>query len=66
MKFLYNVSTGSVANSEELRFPGNDITNIKKQELISYIESGRPIVTEQYLYNLEKFFIDENLSLIHI
>ncbi len=63
MKFLYNVSTGSVVNSEELRFPGNDITNIKKQELISYIESGRPIVTEQYLYNLEKFFIDENSNI---
>ena len=63
VKFLYNVGTGSVVNSEELRFPGNDITNIKKQELISYIQAGRPIVTEQYLYNLEKFFIDENSNI---
>ena len=63
VKFLYNVSTGSIVGSEELRFPGNDITNIKKQELVSYIQSGRPIVTEKYLYNLEKAIIDESSNI---
>lgn len=58
VRFIYNNSGTGVVGSEELRFAGNDITNIKKNELISFIASGKPIVAEKYLYDLESFFID--------
>ena len=63
VRFIYNnVGTG-VVSSEELRFAGNDITNIKKNELISFIASGKPVVAEKYLYDLERFFIDTGSNL---
>ncbi len=40
-------------NSALIRFPGNDISKIKRNELDSFLLSGRPIVAEEYLYNLE-------------
>lgn len=55
VKFIYNNAGTGVVSSEELRFAGNDITNIKKNELISFIASGKPVVAEKYLYDLEKF-----------
>lgn len=36
-----------------MRYPGNDISKIKKGELESFLLSGRPVVAEEHLYNLE-------------
>ncbi len=63
VKFLYSVATGTTVNSEELRFPGNDISKIKYSQLASYVNAGKPVVAENYLYNLEKFFIDESSNI---
>lgn len=63
VRFIYNNAGTGVVGSEELRFAGNDITNIKKNELISFIASGKPIVAEKYLYDLESFFIDTNSNI---
>lgn len=66
VKFIYNNAGTAIVSSEELRFAGNDITNIKKDELISFIASGKPIVAEKYLYDLEKFFIDTSSNLYNL
>lgn len=63
VRFIYNNAGTGVVSSEELRFAGNDITNIKKNELISFIASGKPVVAEKYLYDLERFFIDTGSNL---
>lgn len=42
-----------------LRFPGNDISRLKKAELENFMKSGRAVVAEEYLYNLQ-YVIDPN------
>lgn len=42
-----------------IRFPGNDITKIKKDELSKYLDAGYPIVAERYLYANNKLRIDQ-------
>lgn len=46
-----------------LRFPGNDITKIKKDELEDFAKSGHPIVAVPYLYNTEDALIDKNSNI---
>lgn len=62
-KFLYSVNKGINWDSNELRFSGNDITRIKYSQLEDYIKTGKPIVAEGYLYDLEKCFIDINSNI---
>ena len=62
-KFLYSVNKGINWDSNELRFSGNDITKIKYSQLENYIKTGKPIVAEGYLYDLEKCFIDINSNI---
>ena len=40
-------------NDTTLRFPGNDITKIKKKELTSFLNAGYPVVTVDDLYELK-------------
>lgn len=53
-------SSGNKVNTSILRYPGNDITKIKKDELISFINSGKPVVATVNLYNLESLLVDSN------
>lgn len=56
-KYLLGTQTLKVS---EMRFPGNDITSIKKKELEDFIAGGHPIVATRYLYNLEDALIAGN------
>lgn len=38
-------------NTDFYRFSGNDITNIKKEQLTDYVKAGYPILLEKDLYN---------------
>lgn len=49
---------GTVLNSTQLRFPGNDISLIKKADLQDFLRAGYPIVCDQNLYNLCPELID--------
>ena len=42
-----------------LRLPGNDISKLKSAELQSFLKSGRCVVAEQYLYDLQQPVIDK-------
>ncbi len=46
------------ADSAELRFPGNDISSLKKADLVDFLLPGYPIVAETPLYNLDTSRID--------
>ncbi len=63
VKFLWSVANNAVVNSTEMRFPGNDITKKKMQELREFTQAGCPIVAEGYLYQQEKKLIDENSNI---
>lgn len=63
VKFLWSESVNGLLNSTLLRFPGNDITKIKKAELEDFIKSGKPIVATKYLYNTEKTLIDQHSNI---
>ena len=58
------LQNNSVLNSDELRFPGNDISLVKKDDLTDFLKAGYPIVADAYLYNLDKTRI-ENPSNIY-
>lgn len=47
VKWLYNN-----ANTNKLRFSGNDITSLKKKDLEDFLKAGQPIVLAQDLYDL--------------
>lgn len=47
----------------DLRFPGNDITKIKKTELSNFLAAGYPIVAVPYLYNTNKLRIDQHSNI---
>lgn len=53
-------NNGNVLNSTELRFPGNDISRLKEDDLFDYLKAGYPIVVESYLYNLTSQLIDSS------
>lgn len=63
VKFLWSVANNVAVDSTELRFPGNDITEKKIQELKEFAQAGYPIVAEGYLYQQEKKLIDENSNI---
>lgn len=46
-------------DSALLRFPGNDITKLKKQELEDFAKSGKLIVAAPYLYQTNELRIDQ-------
>lgn len=61
VKFLW-FDRASATQDEDfpvIRFPGNDITKIKKDELSKYLDAGYPIVAERYLYANNKLRIDQ-------
>ena len=53
-------SNGSVLNSDELRFSGNDISLLKESELFEFLKAGYPIIADVYLYNLDSIRIDSS------
>lgn len=53
-------SNGNKINSTELRFPGNDITKLKKKELESFLNAGYPIVSVPYAYDGSLNRIDQH------
>ena len=68
--FLWNPSTNQNAVTTEgyfgssiMRFPGNDISMLKKQELEDFLVAGYPIVATRYLYNLEDALIAGNTNI---
>ena len=61
VKFLWFDRASATQNEDfpVIRFPGNDITKIKKDELSKYLDAGYPIVAERYLYANNKLRIDQ-------
>ncbi len=55
VKWLENAPT-----TTELRFSGNDITNLKKKDLEGFLKSGCPIVTAKDLYEKNTALIDDS------
>lgn len=49
---------GNAIKSTELRFPGNDITNLKRTELESFLAAGYPIISVPYAYDGSEGRID--------
>lgn len=58
VKFLYPAQ-----NSVTLRFPGNDITKLKKVELENFLDAGHFIVAVSYLYQTDKIRIDQSSNI---
>jgi hypothetical protein len=48
------------------RYPGNDITSIKKEELQQYIDAGYPILLENDLYNRSTEILDDSSYLYQL
>lgn len=55
---------GSTNTSTELRFPGNDISLLKKNDLETFLNAGYPIIADAFLYNLNALRIDSS-SYVH-
>lgn len=49
-------------DTDELRFSGNDITNLKKKDLENFLASGKgcPIVVADYIYTQQEALIDDS------
>lgn len=60
--FLGIAKTGD-KQQEWMRFPGNDLTKIKCEELKNYLKAGYPIVAVPYLYNTDEKRIDQNSNI---
>lgn len=58
VKFLYEGE-----NDTTLRFPGNDITRLKKNALEKFLESGNFIVAVPYLYDTDPIRIDPSSNI---
>lgn len=65
VKFLWldHPSATQDKDKPDLRFPGNDITKIKKTELSNFLAAGYPIVAVPYLYNTNKLRIDQHSNI---
>lgn len=61
--FLWSEAKKEAVNSRELRFPGNDITRLKQQELEEYLDAGLPVVAVPYLYNTDPVRIDQSSNI---
>ena len=62
VKFLYTTDTSSSQYKDDrplMRFPGNDITELKKTELENFLKAGYPIVATPYLYETDALRIDQ-------
>lgn len=62
VKFLYTTDTSSSQYKDDrplMRFPGNDITELKKTELEKFLKAGYPIVATPYLYKTDALRIDQ-------
>lgn len=59
VEFLWDPVTKKNISGQEMRFPGNDITVLKENELVDFLKAGYPIVTNEKLYNTEKGYIDK-------
>lgn len=63
VKYLWSGIGNEILDDATLRFPGNDITTIKKTELESFLHAGYPIVAANDLYNLtNKIDEDSNIA----
>lgn len=63
VKFLWAGSGNNVIEDTTLRFPGNDITKIKKAELENFLHAGYPVVAVDDLYCLsDKIDAGSNLA----
>lgn len=63
VKFLWAGSGNNVIEDTTLRFPGNDITKIKKAELENFLHAGYPVVAVDDLYRLsDKIDAGSNLA----
>ncbi|MCD7708716.1 MAG: DUF5057 domain-containing protein [Clostridiales bacterium] len=70
VNFLYTDSSGNIINGldygtaspneNELRYSGNDITELMKEKLDNFVAAGYPVIAENELYNLNKSIVDEN------
>lgn len=60
-KYLVD-ENGNLFDSTELRFPGNDISDLKLAELEVYIGAGKPVVADKFLYACQKEFVQENCN----
>ena len=65
VRFLWFGSSSATQDKEypDLRFPGNDITTIKKTELSNFLSAGYPIVAVPYLYDADKIRIDQHSNI---
>lgn len=59
VQFLWSQNDNTGKKHITLRFPGNDITKIKKAELKDFARSGKPIVAVTDLYNNNETVIDK-------
>ncbi|MCI6242165.1 MAG: DUF5057 domain-containing protein [Agathobacter sp.] len=58
--FLWSVKDKKKVEGYDLRFPGNDITKLKKDELEDFLKAGYPIVAVPYLYDTDTTRIDQH------
>lgn len=58
--FLWSVKDNKKVEGYDLRFPGNDITKLKKDELEDFLKAGYPIIAVPYLYNTDTTRIDQH------
>ncbi len=58
---IADFGTEIAENSKALRFPGNDITKLKLNEVISFIKGNSPVLAESELYDGVKVKDDSNV-----
>ncbi|MDF2588237.1 MAG: hypothetical protein K0S41_2078 [Anaerocolumna sp.] len=56
----YNYISSITGTTDFYRYPGNDITNKKKEELKEYIDAGYPVLLQSDLYNRNTNIIDDS------
>lgn len=67
----FNISTSKAGNQTiysggNITVPGNDITDAKYQELLSYIDSGQPIVAEDGVYKGDEARIGKDTNIMKL
>lgn len=68
---VFDIATSKAGNQTiysggNITVPGNDITNVKYQELLSYIESGQPIVAENGIYKGDETKIGKDTNILKL
>ena len=59
-RWLYPFETLDYFTADFYRFPGNDITSIKMEELQSFVDGGLPVLLDDKLYSLDKGILDDS------